>query len=146
MAHMGAKWLKQSDLRGILMRAGLRVAVMVGLGIALGAGTASFGADVADDPYLWLEDIQGQKPLEWVKQRNDVALKQLKSDPNYQKNYDAILAVLDATDRIPFGQVYYLARLQFLAGRNPCPRHLAADHDRILRNPIAAMGDPDRCR
>jgi len=80
---------------------------MMGLGIALGAGTASFGQDAADDPYVWLEDIQGQKQLEWVKQRNDLALKQLKGDPDYQKNYDAILAVLDATDRIPFGQVYY---------------------------------------
>lgn len=89
------------------MRSNLRVALMVGLGMALGAATASLGADAADDPYLWLEDIHGQKPLEWVKQRNDVALKQLKNDPSYQRNYEAILAVLDATDRIPFGQVYF---------------------------------------
>jgi len=88
------------------MRGGL-VAVMVGLGLALGAGTASLGADVADDPYVWLEDVHGQKQLEWVKQRNDVALKQLKSDPDYQRNYAAILAVLDATDRIPFGSAYF---------------------------------------
>ena len=89
------------------MRSNLRVALMVGLGIALGAATASVGADATDDPYVWLEDIHGQKPLEWVKQKNDVALKQLKSDPNYQKSYEAILAVLDATDRIPFGQAYF---------------------------------------
>jgi prolyl oligopeptidase len=79
---------------------------MVGLGIALG-GTASLGADAPDDPYTWLEDVHGAKQLEWVKQRNDVALKQLKNDPDYQKNYDAILTVLDATDRIPFGQLYF---------------------------------------
>ena len=79
---------------------------MVGLGIALG-GTASLGADAPDDPYIWLEDVHGAKQLDWVKQKNDVALKQLKSGPDYQKNYDAILAVLDATDRIPFGQLYF---------------------------------------
>jgi prolyl oligopeptidase len=89
------------------MRSNLRVAVTVGLGVALGAATASLGADVTDDPYVWLEDIHGQRPLDWVKQRNDVALKQLKSDPSYQKNYEAILAVLDATDRIPLGRVYF---------------------------------------
>ena len=89
------------------MGSNLRVALMVGLGIALGAATASLGAGVADDAYIWLEDVHGQKPLEWVKQRNDVAFKQLKTDPDYQKNYDAILKVLDATDRIPFGQAYY---------------------------------------
>src|SRR5687767_11049873 len=85
------------------MRSNLRVALMVGLGMALGAATASLGADATDDPYVWLEDVYGQKPLDWVKQRNEVALKQLKSDPSYQGNYEAILAVLDATDRIPFG-------------------------------------------
>ena len=122
------------------MRSNLRVALMVGLGVALGAATASLGADVTDDPYLWLEDIHGQKQLDWVKQRNDVALKQLKSDPSYQKNYDAILAVLDATDRIPYGTSLLLARVQFLAGRNPCPRHLAPHDHRVLRDPNRRSG------
>lgn len=30
-------------------------------------------ADVSDtppDPYLWLEDVTGDKPLEWVRERN----------------------------------------------------------------------------
>src|SRR5262245_223682 len=89
------------------MRSKLRVGLMVGLGVALGAATGSLAADATDDPYVWLRYIYGQKQLDWVKQQNDVSLKQLKSDPSYQKNYDAILKVLDATDRIPFGQVYY---------------------------------------
>ena len=63
----------------------------------LGAA-ASFGADM-DDPYLWLEDTHGAKPLEWVKEKNAVSLKQLKGDPSYQTNYDALLAILDADDR-----------------------------------------------
>ena len=104
---MRRKMAEARRFAGHLMRSNLRVALMVGLGMALGAATASLGADATDDPYLWLEDIHGQKPLDWVKQRNDVALKQLKSDPSYQRNYEAILAVLDATDRIPFGQVYF---------------------------------------
>ncbi|HUO94480.1 MAG TPA: hypothetical protein VMU22_16255, partial [Rhizomicrobium sp.] len=56
-----------------------------------------------DDPYLWLEDVHGEKPLAWVKEQNAKALDVLKADPDYQKDYDSILAVLDATDRIPFG-------------------------------------------
>ena len=70
----------------------------------LGAA-ASFGADM-DDPYLWLEDTHGAKPLEWVKEKNAVSLKQLKGDPSYQTNYDALLAILDADDRIPMGQLH----------------------------------------
>ena len=55
------------------------------------------------DPYLWLEDVHGAKPLEWVKQQNARARAVLQADPDYQKDYEAILHVLDANDRIPYG-------------------------------------------
>ncbi len=57
------------------------------------------------DPYAWLEDIHGAKPLAWVAEQNKKSLALLKSDPRYQKNYDSVLAVLDATDRIPYGSL-----------------------------------------
>ncbi len=55
------------------------------------------------DPYLWLEDVHGEKPLAWVKEQNARALQILKADPDYERDYTDILALLDATDRIPFG-------------------------------------------
>jgi prolyl oligopeptidase len=55
------------------------------------------------DPYAWLEDIHGAKPLQWVKAQNQKSLALLKADPRYRKNYDSILEVLDAPDRIPTG-------------------------------------------
>lgn len=59
------------------------------------------GGDPAD-PYLWLEDIHGAKPLEWVNAQNAKSRAVLQADPDYQKDYDAVLKVLDATDRIPY--------------------------------------------
>jgi prolyl oligopeptidase len=59
----------------------------------------------ATDPYLWLEDVHGAKALEWVKAQNAKSIAQLQSDPDYRKDYDAILKVLDATDRIPYGEL-----------------------------------------
>ncbi|HKD20935.1 MAG TPA: hypothetical protein VKB71_02925, partial [Rhizomicrobium sp.] len=56
-----------------------------------------------DDPYLWLEDVHGAKPLDWVKEQNTKSLGVLTADGDYQKDYGDILSVLDATDRIPFG-------------------------------------------
>ena len=56
-----------------------------------------------DDPYLWLEDVHGDKPLSWVKEQNVHALGILEADPAYKSNYDTLLAILDATDRIPYG-------------------------------------------
>jgi prolyl oligopeptidase len=57
------------------------------------------------DPYAWLEDTHGQKPLEWVKAHNAVALGQLKADPRYQRNYGTALALADAADRIAYGRL-----------------------------------------
>ncbi len=58
-----------------------------------------------DDPYLWLEDVHGQKPLDWVKEQNAKSLGVLKADPRYQPSYDFLLGVLDAQDRIAYGSL-----------------------------------------
>jgi hypothetical protein len=54
--------------------------LIAGAAMALGLGTAMYGAE-GDDPYLWLEDVHGAKPLDWVKEQNAVSLKLLKSVP-----------------------------------------------------------------
>ncbi|HVZ27419.1 MAG TPA: prolyl oligopeptidase family serine peptidase [Rhizomicrobium sp.] len=84
------------------MRAGL-----IFLFVILGAVFSGAPAVIAqeNDPYAWLEDVHGQKPLQWVAEQNKKSLGALKADPRYQKNYDSILSVLDATDRIPFGSL-----------------------------------------
>jgi prolyl oligopeptidase len=76
-------------------------------GIALGADNietnqVSLGTD---DPFLWLEDIHGAKAMEWVKAQNARSTAALQTDPDYQADYDSILKVMDATDRIPFGHL-----------------------------------------
>jgi prolyl oligopeptidase len=62
------------------------------------------GANGAD-PYLWLEEVHGQKSLAWVKAQNARSIPLLQADPDYRKDYDAILKVMDATDRIPYGDL-----------------------------------------
>ncbi len=52
------------------------------------------------DPYAWLEEVHGTRPLAWVAEQNARSRGILKADPAYQKNYDSILSVLDASDRI----------------------------------------------
>jgi prolyl oligopeptidase len=63
------------------------------------------GAQAVTDPYAWLEDIHGATPLAWVKEQNQKSLAVLKADPRYQKNYQSVLDVLDAPDRIPSGSL-----------------------------------------
>jgi prolyl oligopeptidase len=60
-------------------------------------------SDQTDDPFLWLEDVHGADALAWVRARNEAARNKLQADPRYAADEAAILAVLDAEDRIPFG-------------------------------------------
>ncbi len=64
-------------------------------------GVTKVSGDATNDPYVWLEDVTGEKSLDWVKARNAKSEKQLQSDPEYQKLYDDILAILDSDARIP---------------------------------------------
>jgi prolyl oligopeptidase len=73
-------------------------------GLAAAENTKDLTPD-SPDPFLWLADIHGEKPLAWVKDQNEKTLAVLKSDPEYQKNFDAMMAVLNANDRIPMGEV-----------------------------------------
>ena len=85
------------------MRAKLSLFALL-LGSVLASGAFAVTA-ANDDPYAWLEDVHGAKPLDWVREQNARSLLPLKSDPLYQKYYDSILEVMDATDRIPMGSL-----------------------------------------
>jgi prolyl oligopeptidase len=55
----------------------------------------------ADDPYLWLEDIHGQRAMTWVEQENARSLAVLKGDARYETFHQEALKIVNATDRIP---------------------------------------------
>jgi prolyl oligopeptidase len=55
-----------------------------------------------DDPYTWLEEVEGAKALEWVKAKNAVTLKDAGSGPAFEKRQAEILEVLDSDARIPY--------------------------------------------
>jgi len=54
-----------------------------------------------DDPYLWLEDVSGNKALDWVRQQNAVAKRELKSAPEFEPMRQRLLAILNNKERIP---------------------------------------------
>jgi prolyl oligopeptidase len=58
-------------------------------------------ADGSDDPFLWLEEIEGERAVAFVDAQNartDAFLR----DEAYAADFDAVLAILNADDRIPF--------------------------------------------
>jgi prolyl oligopeptidase len=56
---------------------------------------------VADDPYLWLEDVTGDAALEWVRAHNEPTLTEL-SDEQFEEMRREALEVLDTDSRIPY--------------------------------------------
>jgi prolyl oligopeptidase len=75
--------------------------------IAVMIGSMTLPVAVADtsDPYLWLEDVEGERALAWVREHNERSLGQLMRDPRYQKFYDAAVAIAEDKSRIPYGSL-----------------------------------------
>jgi prolyl oligopeptidase len=72
---------------------------------AVGAASRTHAAQEGSDPYLWLEDVHGEKSMEWVKAQNARSTAILRADADYQADYEAILKVMDAADRIPYADL-----------------------------------------
>ena len=56
--------------------------------------------ETEQDPFLWLEEVEGARALAWVRERNARSLGTLQGDPRYQRMHDAALRIVEATDRI----------------------------------------------
>jgi prolyl oligopeptidase len=59
-------------------------------------------AQTAADPYLWLEDVAGDKALAWVRERNAVSEKKLEATPGFDELRRQVQAVLDSSAQIPY--------------------------------------------
>ncbi len=55
-----------------------------------------------DDPFLWLEDVEGDAALAWVRGQNARTVALLEADPRYRQLYDTALNIITAEDRIPY--------------------------------------------
>ncbi|MFD0783337.1 prolyl oligopeptidase family protein [Micromonospora azadirachtae] len=60
------------------------------------------GADGDDDPYLWLEDVDGAEAAQWVRDRNAETLATLTGAERFASLRAEIRQVLDADHRIPY--------------------------------------------
>lgn len=82
------------------------------LGQAADGGTTPPSTQVeADDPYLWLEDVTGERALDWVRAQNALSTRELESSPDFEPIRQRLLAILDSKERIPYvtkhGEFYY---------------------------------------
>lgn len=58
-----------------------------------------------DDPYLWLEQVQDEKALDWVRGQNANTFAELRDNDIYRTLYDEAYAILNSAARIPEGSI-----------------------------------------
>jgi prolyl oligopeptidase len=81
--------------------------------IALSMSTPPSAAEqsASSDPHLWLEEVAGEKPIAWVKERNARSVAALAETPAFKEFEARILSILDSKEKIPFvtkiGDRYY---------------------------------------
>ena len=89
------------------MRLSLLGALLVGASVmsmshaAMAAPAAAESWTPPADPYLWLEDVGGDRAMGWVRSENARTLNVLEKDARYQSLYQDALRIAEAKDRIP---------------------------------------------
>jgi prolyl oligopeptidase len=72
---------------------------------------AANAATDSEDPYLWLEEVEGEKALAWVRERNATSTAELAENDEFRALEKRLLAIFDSDDRIPYvsklGSHYY---------------------------------------
>ena len=89
--------LNAQGLRRLLVSLGRSLPLLI-------LAEASLLAAEPADPYLWLEDIEGQRALAWVEAQNRESEARLTADPRFSAIEAAAYAVYAATDRIPYAR------------------------------------------
>ena len=67
----------------------MRQHFMIAILIAATATTVAVAAD--DDPYLWLEDVEGEQALQWAKEKSAADTAVLEATPQYPEIYDQLV-------------------------------------------------------
>ena len=69
--------------------------------ILLAGVTAMSYAWAENDPYLWLEEVDDEKALDWVRAENASTAKRLKSNPLFEELYAEARTILNSSSRLP---------------------------------------------
>jgi prolyl oligopeptidase len=61
--------------------------------------------ETSTDPYLWLEEVEGEDALAWVNAQNERSLTDITAHPSYESNLSKVMDLATSEDRIPYGSI-----------------------------------------
>ena len=66
------------------------------------SAAAADDEEPATDPFLWLEEVEGEKALDWVKARSAKDTAELEAVPEFQPIHEELLKIYNSSERIPY--------------------------------------------
>lgn len=63
-------------------------------------------AGSAEDPYIWLEEVESEAALDWVRGQNSRSLAELEADPRFEAMRAEALSVLTSDERLALGAIH----------------------------------------
>lgn len=88
-----------------LAAAGIASLVLAACSTTAPTTTASGPTMTGEDPYLWLEDVEGERALTWVREQNERSLATLEADPRFAQLQADAIALANSRDRLPTGGI-----------------------------------------
>jgi prolyl oligopeptidase len=84
--------------------------LLASCGVLLTLGAIALAQQI-DDPFLWLEDVTGERPLDWAKEQNAESTGELAGADEFKALEMRLLSILDSDEKIPYvqkiGELYY---------------------------------------
>ena len=68
----------------------------------LAAILLSASAQGTEDPFLWLEEVSGDKAMSWVKSQNEVSTSAITASDDFGVIRDRVRGIFDSDERIPY--------------------------------------------
>ena len=79
----------------------LTLTAMITLLLAMtGCGGEKYNSSEGADPYLWLEEVEGEKALDWARAQNKISDEAFKTQPLYAELRDRFLEVFNDKERV----------------------------------------------
>jgi prolyl oligopeptidase len=82
------------------------IAIVIAIAVAIVSATAAAADSAAarEDPFVWLEQVDGERAMTWVQAENAKTAAVLEQDPRYPGLFKEALEIAEAKDRIPVPQ------------------------------------------
>lgn len=74
-------------------------------GLVMSAAITGAAAAQDEDPYIWLEEVEGDRALAWVEERNNHSLGVLEADARFSGLMESALRDYNAQDKIAYGRL-----------------------------------------